>query len=72
MNKLVMVLLVAVAIPVISALLYSQITGASAGESGAAMGSFVKQGWPYLLGAVVSVVLLWGVLERAMRRNWRD
>jgi hypothetical protein len=72
MKKLVMVLLVAVVVQAIAAFLYSQITGASARESGRAMASFLDHNWPYLLGGAVAVVLLWGVLERSIRGNWRD
>lgn len=70
--KLFIVVLVAVAALGISGLLYSLVSGASARESGSAVGSFVGQGWPYLLGSAVALVVLWGVLERVMGRNRRD
>ena len=69
LEKAVVVLLgVPLVLMVLGGLAYSLITGASAYESGGAVGSFVADRWIYLIGAVVLLLVLWGTLERVFRR----
>ena len=70
LEKAALVLLVVpLVLLVVGGLAYSLITGASARASGGgAVGSFVAGSWPYLLGGLVLVLVVWGALERVLGR----
>lgn len=69
LEKAALVLLVGpLVLLVIGGLAYSLITGASARASGGAVGAFVAGSWPYLLGGLVLVLIVWGAVERVLRR----